>query len=83
MVCACVCVCVCVNLILLFLLVNNLLQGGMTGVKCMANKIPLTIYTHTHTYTNTNINALFMVLRSNLERSVLFFLSDLSFKIEF
>jgi len=40
--------CVCVNLILSFLLGNNLQQGGMTGVKCMANKIPFTIFTHTH-----------------------------------
>jgi len=37
----CVCVCVCV------LLVNNLQQGDMTGVKCMANKILFTIFTHT------------------------------------
>jgi hypothetical protein len=58
---------VCVNLILSFLLVNNLQQGSMTGVKCMANKIPLTIFMrariHTHTHTQMNINSLFVVLR--------------------
>ena len=84
----CVCACVCARMrlreiyILLFLLVNNLLQGDMTGVKCMANKIPFTIFTHTRT--QMNINALFMVLRSNLERSVYCSFSlILSFKTEF
>ena len=55
-------VCVCVNLIPSFLFVNNLQEGGMIGVKCMANKIPFTIFTHTHTHTQMIINALFMVL---------------------
>ena len=41
-------VCVCI------LLVNNLQQGDMIGVKCMANKIPFTIFTHTHTHTRAH-----------------------------
>ena len=34
------------------LLVNNLQQADMTGVKCMEYKIPFTIFTHTHTHTH-------------------------------